>query len=104
MKAPQQRPGFISPDLKSNGVAKSGYNVTIAKEAASGVQAIGATTVYGNTATPAPELLLRERGSGHRGRHGHALLRDRHARHDLAGYGGDGCQPVVATGTVTPVQ
>ena len=28
--------GFISPDLKSNGVAKSGYNVTLAADAGSG--------------------------------------------------------------------
>src|SRR6202163_4474367 len=32
--------GFISPDLKSNGVTKSGYVVTIAKDGAAGVQDI----------------------------------------------------------------
>src|SRR6266511_3180316 len=36
--------GFISPDLKSNGVTKSGYVVTIAGDAASGVTNIGTTT------------------------------------------------------------
>jgi type IV pilus assembly protein PilA len=41
--------GFISPDLKSNGVAKSGYNVTLAKSTAA--QAIGGTSVCGNTLT-----------------------------------------------------
>jgi len=43
--------GFISPDLKSNGITKSGYNVTIAKDAASGGQNIGGTSVCGNTVT-----------------------------------------------------
>jgi hypothetical protein len=41
--------GFISPDLKSNGVTKSGYTVTIAKSSAA--QDIGTTTVCGNTIT-----------------------------------------------------
>jgi len=35
--------GFISPDLKSNGVAKSGYTVTIAKDGASGTQDMSVT-------------------------------------------------------------
>jgi prepilin-type N-terminal cleavage/methylation domain-containing protein len=30
--------GFISPDLSTNGVAKSGYNVSIAKDGAAGTQ------------------------------------------------------------------
>jgi type IV pilus assembly protein PilA len=52
VKAPQNSTqGFISPDLKSNGVTKSGYNVTIAKDATSGVQSIGGTSVCGNTVT-----------------------------------------------------
>ena len=41
--------GFVSPDLKSNGVTKSGYTVTLAKSAAS--QNIGGTSVCGNTLT-----------------------------------------------------
>jgi prepilin-type N-terminal cleavage/methylation domain-containing protein len=41
--------GFVSPDLKSNGVTKSGYNVTLAADA--GAQSIGGTTVCGNTVT-----------------------------------------------------
>src|ERR1700730_12433060 len=46
VKAPQNSTqGFISPDLKSNGVTKSGYTVTIAADATSGVQSIGTTTV-----------------------------------------------------------
>ena len=32
--------GFVSPDLKSNGVTKSGYTVTMAADAASGTQAM----------------------------------------------------------------
>jgi len=38
--------GFISPDLKSNGVTKSGYVVTLLADA--GSQNIGGTTVCGN--------------------------------------------------------
>jgi len=41
--------GFISPDLKSNGVTKSGYVVTIAKDGASGVTNIGTTTACNGT-------------------------------------------------------
>lgn len=44
-------PGFISPDLASNGVLKSGYNIALAaggSTAASGVTVCnGASTVYG---------------------------------------------------------
>ena|SRR5438093_383493 len=43
--------GFISPDLNKNGVTKSGYTVTIAADATSGVQNIGGTSVCGNTVT-----------------------------------------------------
>jgi type IV pilus assembly protein PilA len=47
--------GFISPDLKSNGVTKSGYKVGLAKDGASGVDDIGAATdtCNGSTGTPA---------------------------------------------------
>ena len=41
--------GFVSPDLKSNGVTKSGYFVQLAKSAAA--QNIGGTSVCGNTIT-----------------------------------------------------
>ena len=41
--------GFISPDLKSNGVIKSGFAVTLAKD--SGAQDIGGTSVCGNDVT-----------------------------------------------------
>jgi prepilin-type N-terminal cleavage/methylation domain-containing protein len=48
VKAPSGTPsgvqGFISPDLKSNGVTKSGYNVTLAKDATSGTTDIGTTS------------------------------------------------------------
>jgi prepilin-type N-terminal cleavage/methylation domain-containing protein len=43
--------GFISPDLNKNGVTKSGYNVTLAKDGATGVTAIGGTTVCSGTVT-----------------------------------------------------
>jgi prepilin-type N-terminal cleavage/methylation domain-containing protein len=47
--------GFISPDLKSNGVVKSGYVVTIDKDKSSGVADIGtaAATCNGSAGTPA---------------------------------------------------
>jgi hypothetical protein len=47
--------GFISPDLKSNGVTKSGYNVSIAADAASGTVSIGtaAATCNASAGTPA---------------------------------------------------
>src|SRR4029077_14804480 len=41
--------GFISPDLKSNGVTKSGYNVGL--QADNAAQNIGGTTVCGNAVT-----------------------------------------------------
>ena len=46
--------GFISPDLKSNGVTKSGYNVTLAKDGQSGTTDIGtaAGTCNGSAGTP----------------------------------------------------
>jgi type IV pilus assembly protein PilA len=46
--------GFISPDLKSNGVTKSGYLVSIAKDGAAGVQDIGTSgaTCNGSGANP----------------------------------------------------
>ena len=36
--------GFLSPDLKSNGVAKSGYNVTLAADATVGTQVMSSVT------------------------------------------------------------
>src|SRR4029077_9810456 len=55
VKPPQgSNQGFISPDLKSNGVAKSGYFVSIAQDGASGVQSMSSvTTCNGSTTTPA---------------------------------------------------
>ena len=47
-------PGFISPDLGTNGVTKSGYRVTLAKDAAAGVTDVGtaAATCNGSMGTP----------------------------------------------------
>jgi type IV pilus assembly protein PilA len=59
VKAPSGTPtgvqGFISPDLKSNGVTKSGYTVTLAKDGQSGTTDIGtaAGTCNGSAGTPA---------------------------------------------------
>ena len=86
VKAPSGTPagvqGFISPDLKSNGVTKSGYNVSLAADATSGTVNIGtaAGTCNGSAGTPR-ELVLRQGRSRDRGRHRHALLRDRYTRH-----------------------
>jgi len=46
--------GFISPDLNVNGVIKSGYTITLAADAAAGVQQIGvaADTCNGSAANP----------------------------------------------------
>jgi type II secretory pathway pseudopilin PulG len=55
VKAPQgSNQGFISPDLKSNGVSKSGYFVSIAQDGASGVQPMSSvTTCNASASTPA---------------------------------------------------
>ena len=47
--------GFISPDLRSNGVTKSGYNVTLASDGSSGTVSIGtaASTCNASAGTPA---------------------------------------------------
>ena len=46
--------GFISPDLKSNGVTKSGYVVSLAKDGNTGVTDVGTTAACnGTVAQPA---------------------------------------------------
>jgi prepilin-type N-terminal cleavage/methylation domain-containing protein len=44
--------GFISPDLSSNAVTKSGYKVSLAKDATAGGQAIGDATTSCNATAP----------------------------------------------------
>ena len=46
--------GFVSPDLKSNGVTKSGYTVTLAKDGASGTKDIGTASTTCNTSANQP--------------------------------------------------
>ena len=41
--------GFISPDLKSNGVTKSGYTVALAKDGSTGVSNVGTTAACNGT-------------------------------------------------------
>lgn len=55
VKPPPGGQGFISPDLNTNGVHKSGYIVTLAKDAAAGVTDIGRAAVVcnGPASTPA---------------------------------------------------
>ncbi len=43
--------GFLSPDLRSNGVVKSGYVVTIAADASSGVAQMSSITACNGTPT-----------------------------------------------------
>jgi len=43
--------GFISPDLKSNGIIKSGYVVSIAQDASAGVAAMSSVTTCNAAAT-----------------------------------------------------
>ena len=52
--------GFISPDLKSNGVIKSGYYVSIAQDGASGTVTMSAVTTCNAAATtPASSYFAR---------------------------------------------
>jgi prepilin-type N-terminal cleavage/methylation domain-containing protein len=52
--------GFISPDLKSNGVSKSGYLVTLSKDATSGTIDMSAvTTCNASGSTPASSYFAR---------------------------------------------
>jgi type IV pilus assembly protein PilA len=44
--------GFISPDLRTNGVTKSGYVFALAADAASGVLTLSAVTPCNGTAAP----------------------------------------------------
>jgi prepilin-type N-terminal cleavage/methylation domain-containing protein len=55
VKAPTgSNQGFVSPDLKSNGVTKSGYTVTIAQDGSSGTVAMSSvTTCNASAGTPA---------------------------------------------------
>jgi type IV pilus assembly protein PilA len=46
--------GFISPDLNTNGVTKSGYVVTLAKDGAAGVQNIGTAAATCNASAGQP--------------------------------------------------
>jgi type IV pilus assembly protein PilA len=54
VKAPaNSTQGFVSPDLYSNGVVKSGYTVTLAKEAGAVDIGTGATTCNASASNPA---------------------------------------------------
>ena len=55
VKAPSgSSQGFISPDLNTNGVTKSGYTVTLAKDGATGVSDIGSASATCNSSTGTP--------------------------------------------------
>ena len=54
VKAPSgSTQGFISPDLNKNGVQKSGYTVTLAKDKTNGTADMSATTCNASAGTPA---------------------------------------------------
>ncbi len=46
--------GFVSPDLASNGVTKSGYAVTLGKDASAGVLDVGTAAATCNAAASTP--------------------------------------------------
>jgi prepilin-type N-terminal cleavage/methylation domain-containing protein len=48
---PNSSQGFISPDLNVNGITKSGYTISLAKDATAGVTNVGAPTACGNAVT-----------------------------------------------------
>jgi type IV pilus assembly protein PilA len=50
---PGSNQGFVSPDLKSNGVTKSGYTVSIAQDASSGTVAMATITTCNGSTNPA---------------------------------------------------
>jgi hypothetical protein len=54
-KPPSSSQGFISPDLNTNGVIKSGYAVTIAVDGAVGVQPISSPASTCNTSVTQPQ-------------------------------------------------
>jgi len=55
VKAPSgSTQGFVSPDLNANGVTKSGYKVTLARDGASGTKDIGTPSATCNTSTGQP--------------------------------------------------
>ncbi len=55
VKAPSgSSQGFISPDLYKNGVTKSGYTVTLAKDGATGVKSIGTPSATCNASAGQP--------------------------------------------------
>ena len=88
MKGPDgRRPGGSSARISAtNGVTKSGYNVTLLP--ATGAVPIGSSQHLQRARRhPVSSTYFRDRRPGDHKRHGHALLRDRHARHDLPGHG-----------------
>ena len=92
--------GFISPDLKSNGITKSGYVITVGADddhdrgcdrPGDGLQRRGCAT---------DEFMRSDRQPGHAGRHRHPVsFRHRHAaRHHLPEHrGADDRQTVAGT-------
>ena len=52
---PNSSQGFISPDLKVNGVVKSGYTVNLAVDGSAGVQPIGTAAATCNVSTNIPQ-------------------------------------------------
>ena len=75
--------GFISPDLNVERRRQERLHRDAGEGRGGGVSDIGTAAGTCNAVGGRCELLLREGRPGDAGRHRHALLRDRHARHDL---------------------
>ena len=83
--APSSGHGFLSPDLSINGVRKSGYILSVAKNADAATTDVLLPTCNA-AASPRATLVLCGRGADLAGRDRHPVLRHRHARHDLLSY------------------
>ena len=100
--APSGGTGFISPDLNANLVVKSGYKVSLATD--TGAQNIGGTTVCGNAVTQPVSAFFAKADPVTAGGTG-----TRYFATDTRGTiwqdtAAAVANPIVATGTVAPVQ
>ena len=73
---------FVSPDLGVDNVTKSGYRVAVAASSGATIVTLAASTCNGSGADAVSSYLLVCDPTTAR-RHGHSLVRERHARHYL---------------------
>jgi type II secretory pathway pseudopilin PulG len=97
-------PAFVSPGLGTSGVAKSGYRVTLAKDSAEGVADMppATGTCNGSTGTPASSYFAKAEPviPGNTGARYFAT----DARGMIFSSAGPISNPIVESGTVTPIQ